>query len=996
MIVSLSPTATSLLFLFTPDYTIFTYASFLYAIHGTCVMVDTIWQYIFSLAMRMKRMNCHIGFVVLVIFWFGYAGIAVAQEPSATASGVVANLIKKMGLSLEDVKIICGALVPVIIGVWYFFTFFYPQRKKKADERKTVKEYAERYKDTLKEQIAKQSLPSTAFESVTVTLADTFIPLHLSKTSSNETGFMPWKGYNEINNDGIRTPEKVLRMAFKKSLHRLLVIGEPGSGKTTLLYYYALLCLETKPPEKRGFRMPEQVFYLPLRELNKAGEGYDTLPANLWASSEKHCHDIPVEVFSGWLRSGTTLVLLDGLDEISDIEERIKVCDWIEVAVTSFPKAYFVVSSRITGHRKVDKIELKKFELVAIREFTPDQQQRFLHQWFKAAFLEADAPFVDKTVLWEKNQKEKARVKAEAIIAVLSAEKNKSLQSLAGNPLLLQMMAMLWKNKDYLPTSRVELYSKALDYILDDRERQINKVPLLAAEQALDVLMPVSLWMQEKLKKDEVERETMHQQMQVELIKHSYLPKPSLFCKNLVDRAGLLVEYGEKEYLFRHKSFREYMAAVQLVKNIELLQVDPLDREMNGVRKYLSELAAHFGEAWWKEPICFFAAKANAVTFNAFLEQLFDSPVSLNFSQEQQDLLERIMQERPKEEPGVLYDKLLDPATTANRQRYLLKCLQISRHQASGDVVRQFIEQNLAKGDDIRRRAADFTVTGVVDRQGAPYVLIEGGSFVYSVKKKQRTVPDFHVARYTVTNQLYRRFIAYLEGNEAHFATILPLERYKEQLSIMAQGAGGFRRYLKGKDNLAKLFRSYFDDDRKFNGDEQPVIGISWYAARSYCLWLSLLESNGGNTGLYRLPTEVEWEYAAGGKESRRYPWGEEEPSSTRANYGKNEGVTTAVGRYPEGVTPEGLYDMAGNVWEWMENGYGFGLLPMVVSVIAAVVWSIADKRFYGFYALRALRGAYYYSNADALRCSSRLNLNPRLVSISVGFRVIRSSLFSS
>ncbi|MFZ4802251.1 MAG: formylglycine-generating enzyme family protein [Chlorobium sp.] len=567
---------------------------------------------------------------------------------------------------------------------------------------------------------------------------------------------------------------------------------------------------------------------------------------------------------------------------------------------------------------------------------------------------------------------------------------------MAGIPLLLQMMAMLWKNRDYLPTSRVELYSKALHYILDDRERQINKIPLLAAEQALDVLMPVSLWMQEKLKKDEVERETMHQQVQVELIKHSDTPTPAIFCQNLVDRAGLLVEYGEKEYLFRHKSFREYMAAVQLVKNIELLQVDPLDREMNGVRKYLSELAAHFGEAWWKEPICFFAAKANAVTFNAFLEQLFDSPVSLNFSQEQQDLLERIMQERPKEEPGVLYDKLLDPATTANRQRYLLKCFQISRHQAAGDVVRQFIEQNLAKGDDIRRRAADFTVTGVVDRQGAPYVLIEGGSFVYSVKKKQRTVPDLHVARYTVTNQLYRRFIAYLDGSEAHFATILPLERYKEQLSTMAQGVRGFRRYLKGRDNLATLFRSRFDDDRKFNGDEQPVVGITWYAARAYCLWLSLLESNGGNAGLYRLPTEVEWEYAARGKTGRTYPWGEEVPSSTRANYGKNEGVTTPVGRYPEGVTPEGLYDMAGNVWEWMENGYGFGLLSMVYSVIVTILWSLADKRLYGFYATRALRGVYYDSSADALRCSSRDDDDPRSGGGVVGFRVFRSSLFSS
>ena len=555
---------------------------------------------------------------------------------------------------------------------------------------------------------------------------------------------------------------------------------------------------------------------------------------------------------------------------------------------------------------------------------------------------------------------------------------------------------MLWKNRDYLPASRVELYREALNYILEYRDKDINRQPLLAARAALDVLTPVSLWMQQELEKDEVEREKMYGQMQVQLSLLDDSPAPSLFCKHLVERAGLLVEYGEREYLFRHKSFREYMAASQLVKTVELLQDEQTDWKSDSGRKYLGELATHFGEAWWKEAICFFAAEASAVTVNTFLEQLFDSPVSLDFSQEQQDLLGRVMQEGPKEELEALSARLLDRATTANRQRYLLKCLQIGKQPQAGDVVRRFIEQNLAKDDDMRRRADDFTVAGVVDRQEAPYVLIKGGSFIYSIAKKQQTVPDLHVARYPVTNQLYRRFIAYLDGNEAHFARILPLERYKERLQAMTHGIRGFRRYLKGQENLAKLFRSRYDDDRKFNGADQPVVGVTWYAARAYCLWLSLLEGNGGNAMLYRLPTEVEWEYAAGGKEGRRYPWGEMEPSSTRSNYGKNEGATTPVGRYPEGVTPEGLYDMAGNVWEWMENRYGFGLLSMAYSVIATILWSIDDKRLYGFSTTRSLRGGSWYNEADALRCSSRNLSLPWNDLIFLGFRVIRSSPFSS
>jgi len=67
------------------------------------------------------------------------------------------------------------------------------------------------------------------------------------------------------------------------------------------------------------------------------------------------------------------------------------------------------------------------------------------------------------------------------------------------------------------------------------------------------------------------------------------------------------------------------------------------------------------------------------------------------------------------------------------------------------------------------------------------------------------------------------------------------------------------------------------------------------------------------------MPTEAEWEYvaASAGESSRRYPWGEEDPDKDRANYNKNEGETTEVDGYPLGATPDGVFDMGGNVLEW-------------------------------------------------------------------------------
>lgn len=257
----------------------------------------------------------------------------------------------------------------------------------------------------------------------------------------------------------------------------------------------------------------------------------------------------------------------------------------------------------------------------------------------------------------------------------------------------------------------------------------------------------------------------------------------------------------------------------------------------------------------------------------------------------------------------------------------------------------------------------------------AEYILIPGGQYPYSVTEKIETIQDVYFAKCPVTNERYRHFIHYLYEEQEHgLLKILPKGEFDRRMTEFAASIKGFTEHL-GNDPKGwpvMLLYMYFGDKR-FLSENHPVANVSWFAARAYCYWLSLLELKsqrlplGKAASLYRLPNEVEWEWAASGGK-RVYPWGGRKPNRTLANYGQNVGTTTPVGSYPDGATPEGLMDMAGNVWEWMENWH---------------------EDYEGKF--RSLRGSSWSSLEVGLRCTARFYVDPDVRYNDVGFRVVRS-----
>lgn len=243
--------------------------------------------------------------------------------------------------------------------------------------------------------------------------------------------------------------------------------------------------------------------------------------------------------------------------------------------------------------------------------------------------------------------------------------------------------------------------------------------------------------------------------------------------------------------------------------------------------------------------------------------------------------------------------------------------------------------------DHARERQMPKSDRRIHAKTGIELIRIPAGPFLYGDDKRKIDLPEYWIARYPVTNAQFARFV----------------QATNHKTTAEEKGSEWFWTGSKWDNIKGADWRHPGGPQTSIDGkDDHPVVLVSWDDTQAFCDWAGLA-----------LPIEEEWEKAARGPGGRVYPWGDDWADGRCNTSEAKVGGTTAVGHYsPQGDSPYGCADMAGNVWEWTDSWY-----------------DEAKAR-------RVVRGGSWYDGQNYACAASRNGLHPDGRVLNVGCRVVR------
>jgi formylglycine-generating enzyme required for sulfatase activity len=762
--------------------------------------------------------------------------------------------------------------------------------------------------------------------------------------------------------------------------NRLAIIGGPGSGKTTVLLHLAwalassLLTGESDLAHSRlGLKIEPSKLPLPIFvPLASFARYRRSLPPHVPARERTLAHFISYHLISKQadfalpedfflqilnLKAATeekdekdkdrkdVILLLDGLDEVANEDERAEVRQAVEDLVRGREHIQVVATCRTVTYRSgrtalgADFREIDVQPLDAEQHIAPMVRQAYASIYPHDGVLRAErsADLLNGI----------ARLEAER-----RARLGKAAERLVSSPLMVRLLLIVHFNNRTLPDERADLFDKAISALLQvDYGREESDIRELSKDWTLyrDIAQHLAYHMHSQGPDQgrEIDEAALKKALSAE---EEFKPYIGAFLGHARQRGSVLEERGGA-YRFIHLAFQEFLAARYLR---EVTGGDSLDA-------VVAALQSRLDDPWWREPVLLLAGywgtKAPKPA-RAFLTTLFESGKTPNGRFSAAELAATAALEWRDSGEAIRTECAHRIVALLNDADALAGSKPVIRARA-GDALSRLGDPRF---DPERFYLPADNMLGFVRIPADPEFRI--GTHEADVKRVGAVIgcrvsddeindvptpsPEFYIARFPVTVAQFRAFVK----------------------------ASGFRPG---------------DEDALRDPHNRPVRHVTWREADAYCQWLNeaitslpMLQGSkiaclvGEHGWRIALPSELEWERAArGGLRDAVFSWGDE-PDANRANYGDSRiGSTSAVGCFPANTFD--LHDMIGNVLEW------------TCSRLAAYPYVPDDSREDpepnndDWMVLRG--GAWGYSR-DGARCAYRDGLSPDFLD-DHGFRLV-------
>jgi hypothetical protein len=378
---------------------------------------------------------------------------------------------------------------------------------------------------------------------------------------------------NGDNADRVFVPD-----ALKRSKH-LVVLGDPGSGKSTLVKVLTYSFGRTEPtPLARHFpetRVPVPII---LRDYNVREW---RAPEDMLASFvRKLGSEIGGEVTPEWLMlslaSGRGILLVDGLDEVGNVDDRRVLRDYVvRPLLARMPNSLAVMTSRAVGYEEVPFDDHKLRQLAVPVETRPDgrpeQPRLSVERCYVAPFNDEEIEqFISRWYVARERDESRRKIGWESLRRAL--QQNDRIRRLATNPSLLTIIALVHRVTAQLPSGRVRLYDKIVEAYLETIQnyRRLGQYPA-SLEQMKRWLARVG-WEMQNQRSAQRDGELLVSQERVigwlqeaiSLDRESPEEEAHQFLEFIARRSGLLIQRGPEEFAFVHLTFQEYFAAWHL------------------------------------------------------------------------------------------------------------------------------------------------------------------------------------------------------------------------------------------------------------------------------------------------------------------------------------------------------------------------------------------------------------------------------------------------